>query len=79
MKKDFFLNNKSIAMSPKFINEREVVGRFELDPGRYLIVPSTFKPQEFGDFIVRVFFELDSLRKEADELVQKIRINKRYL
>ena len=36
---------------------RDVSGRFKLRPGNYLIVPSTFKPNQEGDFMLRVFTE----------------------
>ena len=57
MSKDFFLYNKSTARSENFINSREVTGRFSLPPGNYVILPSTFKSQEEGDFLVRMFTE----------------------
>ena len=57
MAKDFFLYNKSTARSENFINSREVTGRFSLAPGDYCILPSTFKPNEEGDFLVRMFSE----------------------
>jgi len=55
--KDFFLYHKSIARSDNFVNSREVIGRFCLPPGEYMVLPSTFQPQEEGDFIVRIFSE----------------------
>ena len=55
--KDFFLYNKMVAKSDSFINAREVVGRFCLDPGNYVIVPSTFYPHEEGQFLLRLFSE----------------------
>merc|ERR1712147_340298 len=54
---DFFRYNASCARSNSFINLREVSGRFKLPPGNYLIVPSSFKPDEEGEFILRVFTE----------------------
>jgi len=54
---DFFKYNASVARSPTFINLREVCSRFRLPVGRYVIVPSTFEPNEEGEFIIRVFTE----------------------
>ncbi|KAI6209484.1 Calpain family cysteine protease [Aphelenchoides besseyi] len=52
---DFFANNKSCGRSPAFINLREVTGRFRVPPGEYVIVPSTYEPNEEGDFMLRVY------------------------
>jgi len=54
---DFFRYNASCARSKAFINLRELSARFRLPPGNYVIVPSTFKPDEGGDFLLRVFSE----------------------
>lgn len=54
---DFFRYNASCARSKAFINLREVSGRFKLPPGEYIILPSTFSPDEEGEFILRVFTE----------------------
>lgn len=57
LNKDYFLYHKSYARSHNFVNAREVTGRFSLPPGEYCILPSTFKNEEEGDFILRMFSE----------------------
>lgn len=54
---NFFKYNASVARSAAFINLREVSCRFKLPPGNYLIIPSTFDPNEEGEFLIRVFSE----------------------
>lgn len=54
---DFFKDNPSVASSAAFINLREVTCRFKLPPGAYSIVPSTFDPNEEGEFLLRIFSE----------------------
>ncbi|XP_059608761.1 calpain-B isoform X6 [Phlebotomus argentipes] len=68
-KMNFFKYNASVARSPAFINLREVSCRFKLPPGHYLIVPSTFDPNEEGEFLIRVFSEGRSHMEENDEEV----------
>ncbi|XP_055380828.1 calpain-A-like [Condylostylus longicornis] len=65
----FFKYRASVARSQYFINTREVSGRFKLPPGHYLIVPSTFDPNEEGEFLIRVFSEHKNNMKENDENV----------
>ena len=57
LSKDYFLYHKSHARSHTFANSREVTGRFSFKPGEYAIIPSTFKANEEGDFILRIFSE----------------------
>ncbi|XP_037918203.1 calpain-A isoform X4 [Hermetia illucens] len=63
----FFKYNASVARSPAFINLREVSCRFKLPPGHYLIVPSTFDPNEEGEFLIRVFSENKNSMEENDQ------------
>ena len=54
---DFFRYNRAVARSKVFVNLREVSQRFRLPPGTYAIIPSTFHPNEDGDFLLRIFTE----------------------
>merc|ERR1711990_867435 len=51
----FFQTNKICC--ERFSAQREVSGRFKLPPGTYLIVPSTFQPDQQADFMLRVSTE----------------------
>ncbi|XP_047508946.1 calpain-B-like isoform X5 [Pieris napi] len=64
---NFFKYNASVGRSQAFINLREVSARFKLEQGRYVIVPSTFEPNDEGEFLLRVFSEKDNNMTENDE------------
>ncbi|XP_067942211.1 calpain-9-like isoform X1 [Watersipora subatra] len=64
---NFFKYNASFAKSPTFINTREVCGRHKLPPGEYVIVPSTFSPNEEADFLLRIFSEKAADANSVDE------------
>ncbi|XP_028027619.1 calpain-B-like isoform X6 [Bombyx mandarina] len=64
---NFFKYNASVGRSQAFINLREVSARFKFEPGSYVIVPSTFDPDEEGEFLLRVFSEKDNNMAENDE------------
>uniref|UniRef100_A0A8C6YAV3 Calpain-2 catalytic subunit n=1 Tax=Naja naja TaxID=35670 RepID=A0A8C6YAV3_NAJNA len=64
LSKNYFLTNRARERSNTFINLREVLNRFKLPPGEYIIVPSTFEPNKSADFCLRVFSE-----KKADSQV----------
>ncbi|XP_058806410.1 calpain-A-like isoform X2 [Phymastichus coffea] len=66
---NFFRYNASVARSPSFINLREVSCRFKLPPGIYCIVPSTFDPNEEGEFLLRIFSENKNNMEENDDEV----------
>ena len=46
-----------VKKTDRYINMREVSKRMKLQPGKYCVVPSTFKRGEEADFFVRVFVE----------------------
>lgn len=77
MKKQFFKSNRNVARTPEFINLRAVSGRFELLPGHYLIIPSTYEPNTEGEFLIRVFSESKHVFEENDETVRIAEIDPR--
>ncbi len=46
--KEFFMYHASVAKPKAFINLREVSARFKMPQGTYVILPSTFQPNEEG-------------------------------
>uniref|UniRef100_A0A8C6X967 Calpain 9 n=1 Tax=Naja naja TaxID=35670 RepID=A0A8C6X967_NAJNA len=68
--KDFFRYHASRAKSKSYINLREVSDRFELPPGDYIIVPTTYEPQQEADFCLRVFSE----KKVVTKLISFIQL-----
>uniref|UniRef100_A0A3Q2X519 Calpain catalytic domain-containing protein n=1 Tax=Haplochromis burtoni TaxID=8153 RepID=A0A3Q2X519_HAPBU len=50
----FFNTHLPVARSDKYMNAREVIEFLMLKPGEYLIVPSTFKPNETASFILTI-------------------------
>lgn len=62
------------AGSSIFINAREVFSKLELDPGRYLIVPSTFDPNLEGEFMLRIFTETKAKSRLVMRLFFKSRL-----
>uniref|UniRef100_A0A8C9WZC8 Calpain-3 n=1 Tax=Sander lucioperca TaxID=283035 RepID=A0A8C9WZC8_SANLU len=61
LQKDFFLYTASKAKCKTYINLREVTERFQLPPGEYVIIPTTFEAHQEGEFILRVFSEKQNM------------------
>uniref|UniRef100_A0A8V0YX81 Calpain-2 catalytic subunit n=1 Tax=Gallus gallus TaxID=9031 RepID=A0A8V0YX81_CHICK len=70
LSKNFFLTNKAREKSNTFINLREVLNRFKLPAGEYIIVPSTFEPNLNGDFCLRVFSEKNANSTVIDDEIE---------
>ncbi|NWW92597.1 CAN2 protein, partial [Rhynochetos jubatus] len=70
LSKNFFLTNKAREKSNTFINLREVLNRFKLPAGEYIIVPSTFEPNKNGDFCLRVFSEKNANSTVIDDEIE---------
>ena len=54
---NFFMRSKAVVKDPPIEYVRESSSTHKLPPGNYVIVPTTFKPDEEGDFILRIFSE----------------------
>ena len=54
---EWIRSHRSVGNSGPFTNLREVQKRFDFPPGRYVIIPCTFKPREEGAFLLRIFTE----------------------
>uniref|UniRef100_A0A8B9F4U7 Calpain-2 catalytic subunit n=2 Tax=Amazona TaxID=12929 RepID=A0A8B9F4U7_9PSIT len=70
LSKNFFLTNKAREKSNTFINLREVLNRFKLPAGEYIVVPSTFEPNKNGDFCLRVFSEKNANSTVLDDEIE---------
>ncbi|XP_074118745.1 LOW QUALITY PROTEIN: calpain-2 catalytic subunit [Sminthopsis crassicaudata] len=68
--KNFFLTTRARERSDTFINLREVLNRFKLPAGEYVIVPSTFEPHKNGDFCLRVFSETKTDSQIVDDEIE---------
>ncbi|OCT79460.1 calpain 2 L homeolog isoform X1 [Xenopus laevis] len=70
LSRDYILRNKIREKSETYINLREVLNRFRLPAGEYVIVPSTFDPHKVGDFCLRVFSEKNAETKVPDDEIK---------
>ncbi|VDK20852.1 unnamed protein product [Taenia asiatica] len=57
MTRHFFETTSHVASVDYFYDSREVVKRFRLVPGVYLLVPCTYAADQPGEFLLRVLFE----------------------
>ncbi len=56
----FFSRNKPVAQTKTYMNAREVMALVMLEPGEYLIVPSTFNPNETASFILTILSKAET-------------------
>ncbi|XP_075927479.1 calpain-9-like [Petromyzon marinus] len=56
----FFAAARRVHESRAFANAREVTARLVLPRGAYVLVPSTYRPGEPGDFFLRTFAKRDN-------------------
>ncbi|KAM4589385.1 calpain-12 isoform 2-T2 [Fundulus diaphanus] len=53
--RSFFMKTRPVARSGKYKAQRGVWRKLRLDPGHYVIVGSTYQPNQPGEFFVRIF------------------------
>ncbi|XP_051766893.1 calpain-2 catalytic subunit-like [Ctenopharyngodon idella] len=75
---DVLLHQQPVAKSNTFTKLRETSERFKLPPGEYVIIPSTFKPDYNGSFILRVFTEKEAAASPMDTEISAD-IKKQYI
>ncbi|XP_053290483.1 calpain-1 catalytic subunit isoform X3 [Pleuronectes platessa] len=56
----FFGRNKVVAQTKTYLNAREVTEFVMLKPGEYLIVPSTYQPNETASFILTILSKAET-------------------
>ncbi|XP_050988469.1 calpain-1 catalytic subunit [Labeo rohita] len=59
----FFYSRRPVEDSGNFINTRHVMKFFKLEPGEYLIVPATFRPNESAKFMLSIYTKTESHKK----------------
>ena len=52
---EFLSRQPEVGRSGTYVNFREVVGRFDLKPGPYVIIPSTYDAYQPGTFLIRCY------------------------
>lgn len=56
----FFKNNQTVKDSQKYYYEREVTEMYSLEPGEYVVVPSTMRAYMNADFVLTVYYKFDT-------------------
>ncbi|XP_051723675.1 calpain-1 catalytic subunit-like [Ctenopharyngodon idella] len=59
----FFYRKRPVEDSGNYINTRHVMKFFKLEPGEYLIVPSTFSPNECAKFRLCIYSKSESHKR----------------
>ncbi|XP_038162310.1 calpain-12 [Cyprinodon tularosa] len=53
--RSFFMKNRPVGRSGKYKAQRGVWRKLHLEPGHYVVIGSTYRPNNGGDFFVRMF------------------------
>uniref|UniRef100_A0AAV2JE86 Calpain catalytic domain-containing protein n=1 Tax=Knipowitschia caucasica TaxID=637954 RepID=A0AAV2JE86_KNICA len=72
----FFRSNAPIYQTKTFLNSREVMEFFTLKPGEYVIIPSTFSPNESASFMLTICSKAKILQRNNSSDFQREQIEK---
>ncbi|XP_056333515.1 calpain-14 [Danio aesculapii] len=61
----FFRNARVVGKNESFLNAREVMEFFRFKAGDYLIVPSTFQPNEASSFLLTVYSKTETIIEDT--------------
>uniref|UniRef100_A0A3P9CJH7 Calpain 12 n=1 Tax=Maylandia zebra TaxID=106582 RepID=A0A3P9CJH7_9CICH len=64
--RSFFMKNRPACRSGKYKGQRGVWRKMRLDPGTYVIVVSTYRPNIPGEFFVRTFSKIGNTLETQD-------------
>uniref|UniRef100_A0A671RT80 Calpain-1 catalytic subunit-like n=1 Tax=Sinocyclocheilus anshuiensis TaxID=1608454 RepID=A0A671RT80_9TELE len=62
----FFSNNSPVARSGKYRSIRSVWRKVHLEPGSYVILASTYRPNQQGEFFLRVYTKTGNIQGFQD-------------
>ncbi|CAM4583761.1 unnamed protein product [Leuciscus chuanchicus] len=62
----FFSNNRAVARSGKYRSIRSVWRKVHLEPGSYAILASTFRPNQQGEFFLRIYTKTSNIQGFQD-------------
>uniref|UniRef100_A0A672NJP2 Calpain-1 catalytic subunit-like n=1 Tax=Sinocyclocheilus grahami TaxID=75366 RepID=A0A672NJP2_SINGR len=68
----FFYHRRSVEDSGNFIDTRHVMKFFKLEPGEYLIVPTTFNSKESAKFMLSIFTKSESHKRKKKPAMTRV-------
>ena len=60
MRRSFFRTNPTVKDGQRYSYDRNVTEFHSLEPGEYVVIPSTMKPHMSSDFVLTVYSKADT-------------------